>query len=720
MLRPLVRSIGRGTVIQSRSHAFPRQIHTTPIQTIDDDTDKPKLPTEPEHSSSEQPPSTSNESRTVDDATTDPSLTNRVRGIREFNQNDDLSQRQRERESNIEEQQRRYNIDSSTPSKLEDFTDEDPLSYETQVRDLNFRDRKQERFSKLREEIIRFRIPSGSIEERRAEYNERVHETRKQAQDASNQRGKEVIDMINARRAERGENPVGYLSREEQAAARETRPRERRQFGRRDGDGERGSRWGTRRSGEDEEEEHYYHPSFNPSEAEFRGLDEVDMELGYELPEEVESGRDSEDKPYVIMARDGTINENRRTNRDRDDVAPDDISSFINLNELGPVGPSYYHELKYPPKGQKSAQKSAKTAEQLANAEKAKTQAEMSGMDLEDQAEEQSEEELGDPAEELSEKEEEQRKKKFPPEDQEPDLQELWDIKTEIETEGLASGIRRMLRKQRKQKKRQLEGNEKSTVYEGYFGIWDKLVPLPQKHKPETANLLDYVPPTLTHESFRFGIPALPVGTQGRRRAVHSVSMAEVDMTLPSATPFENMSFTPAQLEEYENSKDELASILDNIEIPEEPREKSVLFGKLPKIKAVDKGGKRPKDKFQKHEIENIYSADQLAIWREMNKGSFAPKGFKYPDDYPDETDNQPIDDAQMQRDNEGRLASLEIMEQLDAATLKAFRRRDEFEVRDIRRRLGLPYEEGNEISFKDPYKKTRLDRIIPLDIKLI
>jgi len=366
----------------------------------------------------------------------------------------------------------------------------------------------------------------------------------------------------------------------------------------------------------------------------------------------------------------------------------------------------------------KSDQKPAKTAEQLANAEKAKIQAETSGMDLEDPAEEQSEEqELEDPAEELSEKEEEEWMQNIPDEDQETDVQELWDIKTEIETEGLASDIRRTLRIERKEKKEKIEGRERFRVQEGIFGVWDKLVPLPQKHKPETAHLLDYVPPTLTHESFRFGIPALPVGTQGRRRAVHSVSVAEVDMTLPSATTFENMSFTPAQLEEYENSKDELASMLDNIEIPEEPLEKSVLFGKLPKIKAVDKGGKRPKDKFQKHEIENIYSADQLAIWKEMNKGSFAPKGFKYPDDYPDETDNQPIDDAQMQRDNEARLASLEIMNQLDAATLKAFRRRDEFEVRDIRRRLGLPYEEGNEISFNDPYKRTRIDRIIPLEI---
>src|SRR5271170_2099792 len=286
MLRLLVRSVGRGTVIQNRSHTFPRQIHTTPIRTIDDDTDTPKLPTEPENASSEQPPSTSNDSRTTADATTDPSLTDRVREIRESNQNDDLPERQRERKSNVEEQQRRYNIDSSTPSKLEDFTDEDPLSYETEVRDLNFRDRKQERFSNRRQQTIRFTIPSGSIHERRAEYNKGVHETRKQAEDASNQRGKEVIDMINARRAERGEKPVGYRSLEEEAAERrERRPREGRQFGRRDGDGERGSRWGTRRSGEDGEEgeqerRHYYHPSFNPSEAEFRGLDEVDMELG--------------------------------------------------------------------------------------------------------------------------------------------------------------------------------------------------------------------------------------------------------------------------------------------------------------------------------------------------------------------------------------------------------------------------------------------------------
>ena len=100
-----------------------------------------------------------------------------------------------------------------------------------------------------------------------------------------------------------------------------------------------------------------------------------------------------------------------------------------------------------------------------------------------------------------------------------------------------------------------------------------------------------------------------------------------------------------------------------------------------------------------------------------MNKGSFAPKGFKYPDDFPDETDNQQISDAQMQRDNEGRLASLEIMDQLDAATLKTFRRRDEFEIRDIRRRLGLPVDNENRF-LSMIYNKTRLDRIHPFESK--
>ena len=143
MLRPLVRSVGRSTVIQTRSHAFTRRIHITPIRTIDDDPDKPKIPIEVESSSSEQPPPTSNESQITDNSATDSSLTDRVREIRESSQNDNLPKRQRERESNVEEQQRRYNIDSSSPSQLEDFTDEDPLSYETKVRDLNFRNRKK-------------------------------------------------------------------------------------------------------------------------------------------------------------------------------------------------------------------------------------------------------------------------------------------------------------------------------------------------------------------------------------------------------------------------------------------------------------------------------------------------------------------------------------------------------------------------------------------------
>ena len=160
---------------------------------------------------------------------------------------------------------------------------------------------------------------------------------------------------------------------------------------------------------------------------------------------------------------------------------------------------------------------------------------------------------------------------KLPDEHREHDLQELWDIKTEIETEGLSRDVRKELRKDRKWDKQQAENEEKFKDEQGFAGIWEKLVPLPQKHKPETANLLDYVPPTLTHESFQFGIPALPVGTQGRKRAVHSVSMAEADIMIPSALTVDNFSFTPAELEEFENSRDELASMFDNIEVPEEP-----------------------------------------------------------------------------------------------------------------------------------------------------
>ena len=721
MLRPFVRGVGRGTAIHTRSRSFNRRIHSTPTRTIDDDPDKPKVSTELEGTSSEQPATTTNESRATDDASHDPSLTERVREIRESSDKDDLPRRQRQRKSNVEEQQQQYNINSSRPPQLEEFTDEDPLTYKTKIRDLSFRERQQERFSKLKETVRTFDITDGSIHERRAAYKKGVHDTRQKEKEEANQRGKEIIDMINKRRAEKGEEPVGGLALREEQEER-NRGRENRSGGMRDGEGRNrgglGGRFGDRRLGArgrgggrrgyDREEEriHDFHPSFNPSESEWRGFDEVDMELGYELPES-RARKDKDDRPYFILSRDGNIDENRKTNRDLDVVADDDISMSIDLKDLGAIGPSYYH-FKY-------------LADKYPGSKVAKEALEDMKMTEDDLREKNVFEGEG------SESDAATKRPRFDPkqladEDKESDLQELWNIKTEIETEGLPSDVRHEFRTERLEEKRDIEYYEQRRDAAGYLGNWDKRVPLPQKHKPETANLLDYVPPTLTHDSFRFGIPALPVGTQGRLRAAHSVMVDDEDIVLPSDPSFSTASFTEAEIQDFEKSKDEIAALLEKVDIPSEPREKSFLFGngKLPPVEKVEQGGKRPKDKFQKHEIENIYTEDQLAIWREMNKGSFAPKGFKYPDDFPDQTDNQEINEAQQQRDNEARLASFEIMEQLDAATLKRFRRRDEFEIRDIRRRLGLPVDNDKEIEYPEPYNRTRPDRIVPFECELI
>ena len=728
MLRPLVRGVGQGTAFQRRSHSFARRIHTTPICTADDDPVRPQPPTEPESVSSERARSTANDSRAVDDAYRNSSLTNWVRDIHESTENDDLPERQREREPSGEHQdrRRRHYMDPSV-SNPPDFTDGAPPdkrspSSDPNVRGLNFRGRQHERFAKLRKTTLKFQIPNTTPEERRAAYNQSVHDEKEKDHHEANLRGKEVFDMINKRRAERGEQPLGYL-REPHSEGTPHRRGEGRDGDRRPPRGSRPSA-GRRRKAEDDEPQHRYLPSFNPSEAEMRGLDEVDIELAYELPDPEETPN-SDDKAYFILSRDGTVNENRKTNRDWDVVADDDIAMFIDQSELGAVGPSFYHEMLYPQPGKGNERE--KDKKDARNGKKVITE---DGKEQFDEASKEFVQEMGSELEPEQEQTEEAEmegakggtakgRKTMPKEHEETDLQELWDIKTEIETEGLLPELRTALRRDRKEKKSRRERREQQRLIAGYEGNWEKRVPLPQKHKPETANLLDYIPPTLTHESFQYGIPAIPYGTQGRIRAVHSVSLAEAELMIPSETAFENLSLTPEEAQDFENSRDELASILDNIEIPDEKPGKSILFGKLPTVKKVPFRGNRPKEKFQEHEIENIYSEDQLAIWREMNKGSFAPKGFKYPDDYPDDTDNIVVNDAQQQRDDQARLASVDIMEQLDLATLRRFRRRDEWEIRDIRRRLGLPYEEPTEFDKSDSewYTKTRLDRIIPLNV---
>ena len=65
------------------------------------------------------------------------------------------------------------------------------------------------------------------------------------------------------------------------------------------------------------------------------------------------------------------------------------------------------------------------------------------------------------------------------------------------------------------------------------------------------------------------------------------------------------------------------------------------------------------------------------------------------------------------------RVKATEIIEQLDAATLKTFRRRDEFEIRDIRRRLGLPIVNGTYMP-ELYYEKESLNGILFKDSFLI
>ena len=86
-----------------------------------------------------------------------------------------------------------------------------------------------------------------------------------------------------------------------------------------------------------------------------------------------------------------------------------------------------------------------------------------------------------------------------------------------------------------------------------------------------------------------------------------------------------------------------------------------------------------------------------------MHKGSFAPANTRFPT-Y--ENEDEDISTVQEEQEGEERIKMNQLMEQLDAATLKTARRRDEFEIRDIRRRLGLPI--VNDTFMEDAYASTK------------
>ena len=111
-------------------------------------------------------------------------------------------------------------------------------------------------------------------------------------------------------------------------------------------------------------------------------------------------------------------------------------------------------------------------------------------------------------------------------------------------------------------------------------------------------------------------------------------------------------------------------------------------------------------------QFEDVYTDTQLAVWREMHASSFAPPDVKYPEF---EDEEEEITPAQQDKEARQRIEVLKVIQQLDAATLKNFRLRDEFDIRDIRRRQGLPIVSGTTME-EAYYGKTKIDGMTSFD----
>jgi hypothetical protein len=672
MLRPvIVRGFGRRSVFHCQCRTTRRRIHVTPICLIDDsDKVAPPPPEENTDDSNSTLTGSAKKDSQVNSESTEKIEQTRQDGeqtplparIREAaSDTQEFPQRQQEPQARVEYYQQDSNIPAEPVPTPWDVVTQNDNPAALQLQEDEFLARQREREARIVLDSKDIDLPTVSLEERNRLYRQHFHSQIVQDREEANKRGQEIVDRINKARAERGEPLIGEAAREEiresrQSEARRSQedPRRRRyseeddqQDSRRRTDYRSRPRSDDRRNTinnrldrriqqyqEHKAQTHSYSEHFNPSMSLYQGNDEVDFELGHELPDPV----DVKDM-YRIASRDGTVKEGRRTNRDWDEL-PDDGSSYLDVNEFGPMGRSFYAP-ELPPR---------ETQEELENR-----------ID----------------------------RTRFP-ENAETDIQELMQIKDEIEM-GMSSEERAHARKDRELNKA-MQQQQKDYTEGVHHGTWGELVPLPKAHRPETADLDLYEPPVITHDSFKYGIPSLPFGAQGRLRAAQS---AAYDITEPLATSYD---LEGTEMQDLRENPKKLQEHLDNI----------INLMDLHKPPAVDRiepfvrGTERSQDTSERPGKEfdfgrmirftDMYSDAQFAIWREMNAGSFAP-----PNVQPPEPEDEDYAKSPKQRTKEGRqlLDAHDVVEQVAAATLKNFRKRDEFEIRDIRRRLGLPIDNG-------------------------
>jgi len=512
-----------------------------------------------------------------------------------------------------------------------------------------------------------FGISDESLDDKYRQNIQRRKKGDEDAEAAANREGLRIFKEINRRRKEQGERPLFYLESPE-----EIRPWWREMSARR-----KSSRYQFRREQDEDisednsmtmrqalEFEYLYPSKFDPSKAIFQGLDEVDVELGYEFTSFPSSRR----RTTRRVNPDGTII------RDKKNVPPDDAAFYIEANELGPIGDTFYTPDLF---------------------QRLMVHTEVIEEDIENRI----------------------RKETFP-ETTEQDLDELLSIYEDFE-EGYGPRKRLTLRREREVQKemRKFFEMERQGVN---LGLWGQKVPMPKVYLPETEHLDDYVPPTFSTESFRDSVPELPVGVQGRRLAAFSAGLDDTfSLHLPHFTdplsPELQEQLNSKSPEEIEKALGELEKLVEDSSVsdsvlpflgnPKTSSQGDDIFEPIaeedpPEFDPRYKGGYPPErpplarpptedDSHRPSIIEHLYSDEQMAVWKEMHKDFFVP-----PIDDPDpdfKRDGQELSEGEFLQIANARALMDDYMRQMDKALLTKFRRQDEMDIRDIRRRLGLP-----------------------------
>jgi len=682
MLGPAVRGLGRNAVLQSKCRRLKRHIHVTSVRSAGDP-DKQLTPNDPENSRPSDSNTSANPQHTADSSqltAESTSLPERIREATEAEQ--ELPRRQQERESKVEESARDFNGQPGQRRGKVRMSDEE------------FEARRRERQAQVKKVPSDFNLPTESVAERNAKYRQRIHDLRTLKSDEAALRGEQIFAEVNAKRKERGEPELAYFSEQGAGPGRERRTRDGNSVrgNQRDGlpdrnsaskdassnDSSRRPRNSRGRGKRDEPETifdlHFglrleekmskirkngamynYAPKFDPSDTYAEGFDEVDYELGTELPD----AEPAPDEGFTIANRDGTVTPGRKTNRDHDEL-PEDASIYLDVSDIGGgAGERTF----YAPE----ISKITDLNDQLESLKAKLKSSREEGINLEAS--------LGENFDERV----------------ETDVQELLNITNELE-DGHIRSARVEFRTRRRIKKMQKELDSLLRERTNSHG-WLDLVPLPIPHKPETKNVDDYVAPIFTHESFQYGIPSLPFGSQGRLAAARDVSFDVTEPFIPGDLTPEKIHDLRQALsgEQGKKTMSELTSAMEEFSIGEIDKRPLPTFNKRAKIPNTPKSSERPGEVYdinREVQFEDLYSDTQLAIWKEMNAGSFANPILNFP-----ELGNE---DAQLTLEQEAeedaaRERAFQVVEQVDAATLRTFRRRDEFEIRDIRRRLGLP-----------------------------